>query len=881
MLGEHLYQSFLTGKCADVRLVVRKWGVGYLAHRMVLVQSGFFHSLFLSGFSEAGHGASGRLDRKGKRRAIGAETGWVVEDIELQFDDPNISRAAFEICLSRLYSSYPRLHFPVDLLPTPAYPLSIVFDQPQRPRASLHSLHVSMEKGVHLVTPRLLLSLLATTIYLGDNNLMKEVLSMILRTISPVTVARYLAFSTGAGVGDEEWSSQDEEAARGLESIGRTIPDLETANAMSGVPDFCDLDTSGRSEHSKAMDESEKGKVTDTSTPRKPIRQSSGHSTDTVRGRMLSLAVDDSDPATLSRSGSSSINMADMPHFYGFASNKIGEACACWLARWGPDLLEVESHSKGDALCKVWSHGGIPASFARAVLSSDSLFVKDEMARYRLARTALELRRKAWDAWEEESGDLSVPSMDQDMTALEDDEYELQQVFAKGIRYSHMTFDDLSIISSDIDAHTTLPYAPLQVLQAAHWAAADLRSRINAYDSVEFSSDGPHELGLTVTTAAIASASSKPRKNGGSARMPFGRVPSSASHGDSSSSMSRSTTDPIDPTIYHPVPTDDTHRVGAGGLLFLSASPLSDGAAGTGILPDLGPQDEVHNIIAGSSTARKRVVPEGESTYFGLLPPSRTAAEIIAAFNLDDLPSELRWTKVEPFRFSVEFWGAELLGERERSYSTTHFYAGSWFNVYVQTIKKKEKGTQLGIYLHRQNPLEPLPTPSMPPDIDGSSRRSSAQSKEAGEDEASALRSPISMNHTVGSPPPTPSAMSPTMSRSPSEPANMASQGKDVYRDPRGLTRAYFSIACASALGTAMIRFSSSPDDFKLSQSWGWKSSALRSEEYLPLPSTTTTSAPIDQLDKGVLGWTGDIPHGNEGTKRVHSLRATVIVGVV
>ena len=78
-----------------------------------------------------------------------------------------------------------------------------------------------------------------------------------------------------------------------------------------------------------------------------------------------------------------------------------------------------------------------------------------------------------------------------------------------------------------------------------------------------------------------------------------------------------------------------------------------------------------------------------------------------------------------------------------------------------------------------------------------------------------------------------------------------------------------------------MIRFSSSPDDFKLSQSWGWKSSALRSEEYLPVPSTTDTNVPLDQLDQGVLGWTGEIPHGIEGTQRVNSLRATVVVGVV
>ena len=52
-------------------------------------------------------------------------------------------------------------------------------------------------------------------------------------------------------------------------------------------------------------------------------------------------------------------------------------------------------------------------------------------------------------------------------------------------------------------------------------------------------------------------------------------------------------------------------------------------------------------------------------------------------------------------------------------YSTTHFYAGSWFNVYVQTIRKKDKGIQLGIYLHRQHPGEPFPEPSTPDSVVG------------------------------------------------------------------------------------------------------------------------------------------------------------------
>jgi hypothetical protein len=38
-LGDHLYRSFLTGSCADVRIWVRKWGVGWAVHRMVLVQA--------------------------------------------------------------------------------------------------------------------------------------------------------------------------------------------------------------------------------------------------------------------------------------------------------------------------------------------------------------------------------------------------------------------------------------------------------------------------------------------------------------------------------------------------------------------------------------------------------------------------------------------------------------------------------------------------------------------------------------------------------------------------------------------------------------------------------------------------------------------------
>lgn len=56
-------------------------------------RTGFFHSMFMGGFSET----SRRSSRKGKERMLWADDDtWAGEDIELQFDDPNITRAAFE-----------------------------------------------------------------------------------------------------------------------------------------------------------------------------------------------------------------------------------------------------------------------------------------------------------------------------------------------------------------------------------------------------------------------------------------------------------------------------------------------------------------------------------------------------------------------------------------------------------------------------------------------------------------------------------------------------------------------------------------------------------------------------------------------------------------
>lgn len=60
-----------------------------------------------------------------------------------------------------------------------------------------------------------------------------------------------------------------------------------------------------------------------------------------------------------------------------------------------------------------------------------------------------------------------------------------------------------------------------------------------------------------------------------------------------------------------------------------------------------------------------------------------------------------------------------------------------------------------------------------------------------------------------------------------------------------------------------MTRFTSAPDEFSVSQSWGWKSSSLRTEEFLEVMGDGMIKPGVSAMGKEV------------------SLRATVIVGLV
>lgn len=286
----------------------------------------------------------------------------------------------------------------------------------------------------YVTSPRLLLSLLATTIYLGQADLMKEVMTMILRTVGPWTINRYLSFAVGEGLGEVEWPTQADEPAYGMHRAARSChveEDEEDAAPNSRRPWSARSSTDSTSSNTKVEDDEQ-------------ILRDAGRSRRTSRPSPLSFGDSPSSTSQLEDSTEDDEIEAQLPHFYGFASDKIGEACCCFLTRWGLDILKREvafdksTETNAQPPWRVFAYGGLHAKFIRALLSSDQLFVRDEMDRYKAARKVLDLRRREWE--EDASGDLGVsPQTELDSEdEEEEDEVELGKVFTDGIYYTHM-----------------------------------------------------------------------------------------------------------------------------------------------------------------------------------------------------------------------------------------------------------------------------------------------------------------------------------------------------------------------------------------------------------------------------------------------------------
>ncbi|KAK4512277.1 60S ribosomal protein L30 [Mucor velutinosus] len=164
-----------------------------------------------------------------------------------------------------------------------------------------------------------------------------------------------------------------------------------------------------------------------------------------------------------------------------------------------------------------------------------------------------------------------------------------------------------------------------------------------------------------------------------------------------------------------------------------------------------------------------------------------------------------------PFRFSVEFADVTSLKHGMRVYSDTVFYAGSNWNMYIQKTRSQRKGVlQLGVYLHRQ---------SVSQNYNSSPASSTAEEQQPPQ--------PQQHHETYTSTNPT----SPT-SPSPSGHLNQQAWSFSRYSDKRKVVKTWFKIYCPTrGPKHALTLFQSSPDNFSVLQSWGWRSTTLCADE--------------------------------------------------
>jgi len=196
---------------------------------------------------------------------------------------------------------------------------------------------------------------------------------------------------------------------------------------------------------------------------------------------------------------------------------------------------------------------------------------------------------------------------------------------------------------------------------------------------------------------------------------------------------------------------------------------------------------------------------------------------------------------------------------------------------------------QLGLYLHRQSPNEPIPQASAPPQLGrptaGGLQETTSAPHGAG---SSALFEPASFSlsvsgssflatspapvvHSFAALHPHAAGSAPSASRR-LQTANLSAAAAAppvrgpvlAFRDERRSVKLWFSITACSSLGTALTRFSSTPEVFATNQSFGWRSSSLRTEEYI---SPAEGFVP----EEDTLVWSGQLDED-----RLKCLRATV-----
>lgn len=321
-------------------------------------------------------------------------------------------------------------------------------------------------------------------------------------SIGPRTVMRYLHFATGRGIGEPDGPDDQPGTAVGLERVGKELDPAETP-----IPAFAR--TSSRVTLSRTSSRSNVTRVSsayvDNVEKSQGIASDDGNSGDdgasthygTARyAETLSTTGDHRstytrDDFSMDGDGVSHRTADSKPHFsYGILGNHIGEACACWLARWGVDMLQHEEdafaaatatqhrHSSSPLVAStssplprstrrttaptlsslpsrfnapnasptlvnppsIWAPEGLSTSWAVAVISSDSFYVTNELERYHFALRVYRFRKAVITTLAKEAAvglyhHNMHRSLERERAAEKRD---WDTLFQKGIYFSHL-----------------------------------------------------------------------------------------------------------------------------------------------------------------------------------------------------------------------------------------------------------------------------------------------------------------------------------------------------------------------------------------------------------------------------------------------------------
>ncbi|KAH9814688.1 hypothetical protein DFH28DRAFT_1221683 [Melampsora americana] len=258
--------------------------------------------------------------------------------------------------------------------------------------------------------------------YLSNLSLAQDTVKLIRKTITPFTIIRYLTFADGRSIDDEVSDLERDASCRTLEQIKSNL--------------------NSESHH------------------------------DPIEGNL-----EDRDESLS----------------YGALAQQIGQACASWLSKWSTELLSLEEvllEQDEDELLpiginesrvlerwpwlkrpemRLWRQiGGLPSKWIRVLISSDALFISRDIC----------------GPLDQSSGGTGGEWERYGLARRISPDPELARIFDDGIYFSHLTFEQLSLISTDRSSISKQKFVTSKSLQRAHWLATEFQGKVDQPSSL-------------------------------------------------------------------------------------------------------------------------------------------------------------------------------------------------------------------------------------------------------------------------------------------------------------------------------------------------------------------------------------------------------------